>query len=67
MNILFRLFEPLAKFVQLWYMRRHRTEEVITDTVIRFHPKDARVWIKRKLATRLSRHNIPLDRIFYGR
>lgn len=66
-HLAFIILEPLAKFVQLWYMRRHRTSEVITDTVIRFHPKDARVWIKRKLATRLVRYNIPLDKIFYGR
>ena len=66
-KIIFYILEPLAKFFQLWYMRRHRTSEVITDTVIRFHPKDARVWVKRKLASRLARYNIPLDKIFYGR
>jgi len=65
--IILGFFEPLAKFFQLWYMGRHRTSEVITDTVIRFHPKDARVWVKRKLASRLARYNIPLDKIFYGR
>lgn len=67
LDIVFKVFEPLVRIFQFWYMRRHRTHEVTTSTLIRFHPKDARVWIKRKLATRLARHNIPLDRIFYGR
>ena len=61
------VLEPVAKYLQLWYMRRHRTHEVLTDTVLRFHPKDARVWVKRKLAARLARLHIPLDIIFYGR
>jgi hypothetical protein len=62
-----RLFELSSKALQLWYMRRHRTREIITDTTLRFHPKDARVWVKRKLRTRLARYNIPLDKIFYAR
>lgn len=63
---LFIIPEPLARTLQRWYMRRHTTNEVITDTVLRFHPKDARVWVKRKLAARLGRYNIPLDKIFYA-
>lgn len=62
-----RLLEPPARNIQLWYMRGGRTNEVITDTALRFHPKDARVWIKKKLTVRLRRFNIPLDNIFYGR
>lgn len=59
--------EALAKFIQLWYMRKRRSTEIVTDTVIRFHPRDARGWIKEKLGVRLKRFNIPLDKIFYGR
>lgn len=66
MKILFIILEPLAKFIQLWYMEKHRTYEVITDTTLRFHPKDARVWVKRKLASRLAKFNIPLDKVFYA-
>jgi len=61
------LLEPFAKRIQLWYMRKHRTTEVITDTTLRFHPRDARVWVKRKLAARLRRSHIPLDKVFYAR
>jgi hypothetical protein len=63
---LIRLFEWPARDLQLWYMARHRTHEVITDTTLRFHPRDARIWIKRKLRTRLAKSHIPLDKIFYA-
>lgn len=62
-----RFFEPLARNMQIRYMNRRRTTEVIRDNVIRFHPRDARVWIKRELGERLTRFNVPLDKIFYGR
>ncbi len=61
-----RLFERPAKNLQVWYMARHRTREIITDTILRFHPKDARTWVKRKLAARLAKFNIPLDKVFYA-
>lgn len=60
-------FEPAARVLQLWYMRNRRTTEVVSDTVIRFHPVDAREWIYRALQKRLRGTNIPLDKIFYGR
>ncbi len=64
---LMRLFEWPAKYLQLWYMARRRTQEVITDTTLRFHPRDARIWVKRKLGVRLRRFHIPLDKVFYAR
>jgi len=62
-----QLLEPFARVLQMWYMRHHRTTEVIRPGVLRFHPKDARVWVKKKYAIRLKRYNIPLDNIFYHR
>lgn len=59
--------EPLARTLQLWYMRRRRTTEVVSGSLIRFHPHDARIWIRNKLAGRLAIHKIPLDKIFYAR
>ncbi len=61
-----RLFEEPMKILQLWYMRNHRTTEVIGDRMLRFHPKDARVWVKRALSIRLARYKLPLDKIFYA-
>jgi len=66
-GFLLQLIEPVAQFIQLRYMNSRRTTEVISDKVIRFHPRDARVWIKRELKERLTRANVPLDKIFYGR
>lgn len=63
---LFRIFEASARALQLWYMARHRTHEVITDMALRFHPKDARVWVRRKLGARLKKYRIPLDKVFYA-
>ena len=61
-----RLLEPLAKATQLWYMRKRRTNEVISGSVIRFHPTDARAWVRGAFAKGLARYNIPLVKIFYG-
>lgn len=66
-GFLLQLIEPVAQFIQLRYMNRRRTTEVISDNVVRFHPRDARVWIKRELGERLTHFNVPLDKIFYGR
>ena len=61
-----RIIEPIARFVQLWYMRNRRTNEVISGSIIRFHPTDARVWVRDALGARLARYNIPLDKVFCG-
>lgn len=59
--------EYLAKAIQLTYMESRRTNEVIAAGMIRFHPQDARVWVKKKFALRLKRLHIPLDKFFYHR
>lgn len=62
-----QLFEPLARTLQLWYMQKHRTTEIIEPGILRFHPKDARVWVKKKFVKRLKRYDVPLDKVFYHR
>jgi D-beta-D-heptose 7-phosphate kinase/D-beta-D-heptose 1-phosphate adenosyltransferase len=56
LEALFRLLEPLARALQLRYMRPRVTKEILTDSIIRFHPQDARDWIlpeyKNRLLTR---------------
>ena len=66
-TIVFRIFEPIAQFLQLWYMRKWRTTEVISGGVLRVHPKDARQRIRMELRKRLEHFHIPLDNIFYSR
>jgi hypothetical protein len=61
-----RLIEWPVKIIQLWYMSRHLTGEVISDSVLRFHPRDARSWIRDKFIIRLFKYNMPIDKI-YGR
>lgn len=65
--LLLRIVEWPVKNVQLWYMYRHRTNEVISDGVLRFHPKDARGWIRDKFTIRLLKYHMPIDKIFCGR
>lgn len=65
--ILARLIEPFIKSIQLAYMKNKRTHEVIRSSMIRFHPRDARVWIRKKLQKRLDRWDIPIDKFFYHR
>ncbi len=62
-----RCFELPARYAQLWYMSKRRTNEIVTNSVLRFHPRDARVWIKKALEKRLKKRNIPLDIVFYCR
>lgn len=38
----FSAFEFLAKHIQLWYMKKHRTRESVSDTMLAFHPIDYR-------------------------
>jgi hypothetical protein len=63
--IFWRIFEPLAKFSQLWYMQKHRTSEQVSDTVLKFHPFDQRRYIRSELAKRCKRLKIPLDKEFF--
>ncbi|MDO8451591.1 MAG: hypothetical protein Q7S76_01855 [bacterium] len=61
------LFEVPCRFIQTRYMRKRRTVEIISDTVLRFHPKDARDWIKKSYGSRLRKFDMPLDKYFYAR
>ncbi len=64
---LIRVLENPAKKFQLWYMKKRRTREFISDGVLRFHPNDARIWVKNAFRMRLRRYNLPLDKIFNDR
>lgn len=66
-HVVLSILEPVARYVQLWYMQKRRSSEVVSPTLIRFHPKDARVWVKARYGALLSRYKIPLDKIFYAR
>ncbi|MFH0749973.1 MAG: hypothetical protein V1917_03635 [Candidatus Gottesmanbacteria bacterium] len=57
-----RLVEKPARHIQLLYMKNRRTTEVITDTVIRFHPTDMRRIVLTALHRSLAVYKIPLDK-----
>lgn len=61
------IIEWACKKGELWYMKRKRTGEIISSTMLRFHPVDARGWIKEALQMRLTKYNLPIDKIFYAR
>lgn len=61
------LLEPIAKVAQLHYMQKRRTNEVIRYGMIRFHPSDARRWVRERLSSRFQHWHIPLDNFFYHR
>lgn len=48
------LIENLLKYIQLWYMRKNRTTEVIREGVIRFHPNDVRGLVMGKFNKKLK-------------
>ncbi|MCJ7826448.1 hypothetical protein MUP56_02430 [Patescibacteria group bacterium] len=60
-----RFLEKPSNSIQLWYMKKRRTSEVISDTVIRFHPHDARLRIQTLLRSNVKRYHLPLDKIFF--
>jgi hypothetical protein len=62
---LLKILEKPAKYLQLWYMNKRRTSEVVSDTVLRFHPHDARLWIHTRLQSKLRRYHLPLDKNFF--
>lgn len=49
---LLTIFEFLAKTIQLWYMRKHRTNETITDRMLAFHPLDYKELILKEYEAR---------------
>ena len=60
-----KIVEKPAKYIQLWYMKERRTSEVVSDTILRFHPHDARLWIHTRLQSKLKRYYLPLDKNFF--
>lgn len=56
--------ERIAKFIQISYMSRHRTTEVIRGNMLRFHPVDVRGRVRVELASKLERLRLPFDIFF---
>jgi len=59
-----QVFEKPIMQLQLWYMRNRRTTEVVSGSIIRFHPNDARIWIRKSFTSKLHIYKVPLDKRF---
>lgn len=62
---IFKLFNGTCKRIQLYIMRDRRTIETVTDTVMRFHPKDMRRKVNKTFKKLLKNYDIPLDSEFF--
>lgn len=52
------IFEQLAKTLQLLYMRKHRTNETVSNNVLAFHPFDYGKYVQREYNKRLKEYEI---------
>lgn len=50
------VLEWLAKKLQLWYMRRHRTTEITSDHMLAFHPFDYQEKVLEEYKKRLKKY-----------
>lgn len=58
--------EEFFRWAQLLYMSKRRTNEVVTEKFVRFHPRDARIWVMEAWKEKLVKYNIPLDSKFFN-
>lgn len=54
---LFRLLEPVMRFIELRYMKRHQTVEKITPHYLAFHPGDTSLGILHQYEKLLRQYN----------
>lgn len=52
------LFEKLAKTIQQWHMKKHRTNETIDDKMLAFHPFEYRNYVLKEYNKRLKQYAI---------
>lgn len=52
----FSALEIFAKKLQLWYMKKHRTREIISDSILAFHPVDYKTRIMNVYKAKLKKY-----------
>jgi len=55
-NNYFLLLEKFFKNFQLWYMRKRKTTEKISDVQIMFHPEDKTRWVLKEYYQRIDKY-----------
>lgn len=56
--IITNLLNYFAKALQLWYMKKHRTKEIVENHFLAFHPFDYREYALKEYNKRLRRYEI---------
>ncbi|MGH7246172.1 MAG: hypothetical protein ACREGI_04530, partial [Candidatus Levyibacteriota bacterium] len=54
--IIFSIFEQPFRILQLWYMRKHKTSEIISNGFLAFHPKDYESIIIQKFREKIAKY-----------
>jgi hypothetical protein len=62
-KLILRPIERLAQLLQVKYMEKHRTSEVITEGFLSFHPQDKRLVVEKAFGKRLWRFNLIQSKI----
>lgn len=62
--LIFSTLDPVFRLGETWYMKSHKTREIISNSLLQFHPLDIRGAIKEKYTFLLKKYNIPLDSSF---
>jgi len=62
---LFRFFEQPIREIQQWYMEKRITSEIVSDSIIRFHPSDAHIWVRGVFEKKMKQYHLPLDKNFF--
>lgn len=62
-----RYFEPIARKIEQSIMKSKQTTEIVTPTLLKFHPYDTGVFVKSELERLFKKYNIPLDRRIFIR
>lgn len=57
-GFILRTSEKILKHLQLQYMKKRKTKEIVTDGIIRFHPEDVKRKILDRFEKKLREYNI---------
>ncbi len=52
------ILESIAKVFQLWYMKKHRTKETISDHMLAFHPFEYKDYVLGEYNKRMKRYEV---------
>jgi hypothetical protein len=57
-NMFLTIVNHIVKFPQLLYMKKHKTKEEISDSILAFHPQSHKNYVLKRYRERLQKHNL---------